>query len=90
MNLPRYLIHTIRLTIRAAIFIIWQSTFISISLASDGDIKEPMKIGSYLTPGVITEDGTGIFNKLNKAIFMEINKNSQLTLSSLNRVRKGV
>lgn len=50
----------------------------------------PIKIGSYLTPGLIEEDGSGMFNKLNKAIFDEINVSNELTLSSINRVRTGV
>jgi len=36
------------------------------------------------------EDGSGLLNKLNKVILMEMSKNSELTLSSMNRVRKGI
>ncbi len=72
------------------ILICWQLIFSAIALASSGDFNEPIKIGSYLTPGLIKEDGTGLFNQLNTAIFMEMNKHSQLTLSSLNRTRIGV
>ena len=68
----------------------WPLTFLPIASASVGDISEPIKIGSYLTPGLIKEDGTGLFNNLNNAIFMEMSKNTQLTLSSLNRARIGI
>jgi polar amino acid transport system substrate-binding protein len=80
----------IKLALNFVVLTSWQLIFIPISLASVGDIKKPIKIGSYLTPGIIKEDGTGIFNKLNKAIFMEMNANAELTLSSLNRVRQSV
>jgi len=36
--------------------------------ASVIDIEKPIKIGCYLTPGLIKEDGTGMFNKLTKTI----------------------
>ncbi len=61
-----------------------------ITLAAVDDIKEPIKIGSYLTPGLIKADGTGLFNKLNNAIFMEMSRTSQLSLLSLNRARQGI
>lgn len=64
--------------------------FIQTTLASVDDINKPIKVGSYLTPGLIKEDGTGLFNKLNDAIFKEINKNYELTFSSINRARIGV
>jgi polar amino acid transport system substrate-binding protein len=60
------------------------------ALASVSDNIEPVKIGSYLTPGLIKTDGTGIFNKLNKAIFEEMSKESELTITSLNRARIGI
>lgn len=66
----------------------WQIT--SIPIASASGAKEPVKIGSYLTPGLINEDGTGLFNQLNNAIFMEMNKKTELILSSMNRARLGV
>lgn len=31
------------------------------------------------------EDGSGLLNKLNKTILMEMSKNSKLTLSSMNK-----
>ncbi|PKG80747.1 hypothetical protein CXF85_21785 [Colwellia sp. 75C3] len=68
----------------------WQLTFIPTSYAFVGYIEEPVKIGTYLTPGLIKTDGTGLFNKLNNAIFMEMSKNSELTLTSLNRARIGI
>jgi polar amino acid transport system substrate-binding protein len=74
----------------SAVFTSWQLIFIPSVLASVDDISEPIKIGSYLTPGLIEEDGTGIFNKLNNAIFMEMSKSSKLTLSSMNRARIGI
>ncbi len=79
-----------KLTLSYFVFTSWQLTFIPIALASVGDIKDPIKIGSYVTPGLIKEDGTGIFNKLNNAIFMEMSKNVELTLSSLNRARRDI
>ncbi len=63
---------------------------IPIALASTSDIKEPVKVGSYLSPGLIKEDGTGLFNKLNNAIFKEMNIKTELILSSMNRARLGV
>lgn len=93
MNLTKYLINIIKLIKLALSFVFitsWQLVLIPQSLAYVGEIKEPIKIGSYLTPGIIKEDGTGLFNKLNKAIFLEMNENAELALSSLNRIRKGV
>ena len=74
INLTRYLINVMKLILSNFVLTSWQFTFIPITLASVGDIKDPVKIGSYLTPGLIKEDGTGIFNKLNNAIFMEMGK----------------
>jgi len=54
------------------------------------ETKHPLQIGSYLTPGLITEDGSGMFNHLNNAIVSEMNETANLSLSSLKRVRKGV
>jgi len=67
-----------------------QFIFLPIPFTSATNIKEPVKVGSYLTPGLIRRDGTGIFNKLNDAIFMEMSANSELTLTSLNRARIAV
>lgn len=70
--------------------ICWPLIFIPTTLASIFESKAPIKIGSYLTPGLIKEDETGMFNQLNNAIFLEIRKNSELTISSLNRARRGI
>jgi polar amino acid transport system substrate-binding protein len=70
--------------------ICWPLIFIPTTLASIFESKAPIKIGSYLTPGLIKEDETGMFNQLNNAIFLEINKNTEITLSSLNRARRGI
>jgi polar amino acid transport system substrate-binding protein len=67
-----------------------QFFFLPIVFASDSNIREPVNVGSFLSPKLIKEDGTGIFNKLNNAIFMEMNKKAKLTLTSLNRARIGV
>lgn len=72
------------------VLIIWQLTFIPMALASMDDTKDSVKIGSFLTPRLIEEDGTGLFNKLNHALFMEMNKDVKLNLSSVNRVRRGI
>lgn len=53
-------------------------------------VEEPIKIGSYLTPGLIEQNGSGLFNQLNNAIFKEVNKNNELILTSLNRARLGI
>jgi len=90
INLTKYLINAMKLILSYVVFSSWQLTFLPIAFASVGDIKDPINIGSYLTPGLIKEDETGIFNKLNNAIFMEMNKNVELTLSSLNRARRGI
>ena len=58
------------------------------ALASVDDTKGSVKIGSFFTPKLIEEDGTGLFNQLNNALFMEMNKNVELNLSSVNRVRR--
>jgi len=79
-----------KLTLKTFVLVSLQFIFSSLAIASDTNIKEPVKIGSYLTPGLIKMDGTGIFNKLNDAIFMEMSKNAELTLTSLNRARIGV
>ena len=62
----------------------WQLAIIPSALTAVAEIKEPVRIGSYLTPGLIKEDGTGLFNKLNNAIFKEISTTSELIISSLN------
>jgi hypothetical protein len=68
----------------------WQLTIVSSAFAVVNENKEPIRIGSYLIPGLIREDGEGLFNKLNNAIFLEMNKHSELIISSLNRTRAGV
>jgi len=70
------------------ILTIVQLSFIPLALASVNDAKDPVKIGSFITPKLIEEDGTGIFNKLNNALFMAMNRNVELSLSSVNRVRR--
>jgi polar amino acid transport system substrate-binding protein len=77
-----------KLRLSYLVLIGWQLTCIPIALAND--IQKPVKVGSYLTPGLIKEDGTGLFNQLNNAIFMEMNKNTELILSSVNRARLGI
>jgi polar amino acid transport system substrate-binding protein len=72
------------------VLIIFQLTFLPIALASADEAKKPVRIGSYLTPKLIKEDGTGLLNKLNDALFKEMNKNFELSISSSNRVRRGV
>ena len=79
-----------KLILSAFVFTSWQLALIPSALAAVDEIKEPIRIGSYVTPGLIREDGTGLFNKLNNAIFLEMRKNSELTISSLNRTRAGV
>jgi polar amino acid transport system substrate-binding protein len=64
--------------------------FAPTGLALAKEPNHPIQIGSYLTPGLITEDSEGLFNQLNNAIFNEMNKSVNLSLSSLKRVRKGV
>lgn len=60
------------------------------SLVLAADNNDIIKIGSYLTPGIITADGNGLFNQLNNAILSEINKESELLITSINRARNGV
>ena len=72
------------------VLIIWQLTFIPKALASVDDTKDSVKIGSFFISRLIEEDGTGLFNKLNNALFIEMNKNVELNLSSKNRVRRGI
>jgi polar amino acid transport system substrate-binding protein len=78
------------LMLRCLVLIILQFTFMPMALASVDDINDPVKIGSYLTPKLIKEDGTGLFNKLNNALFREMNRSVELNLSSANRVRRGI
>lgn len=59
-------------------------------MASTDDIHDSINIGTYVIPGLITEEETGIFIQLNNAIFNEIKKDPTLTLSSLNRARMGI
>lgn len=66
----------------------WQLIFVPTSLANQAD--DTVKIGSYLTPGLIKNDGSGLFNQLNDAIFSEINKKHTLNISSLNRAKNGI
>jgi len=79
-----------KLILNFVVLVSWQFIFVPIVFASVDDSQEPIKIGSYLTSGLITEDGAGMFNKLNNAIFMEMDQNIHLSLSSLNRARKGI
>jgi polar amino acid transport system substrate-binding protein len=67
---------------------IGQLSFIPKALASVDDTQVPVKIGSYLAPKLIEKEGTGLFNKLNDALFMEMDKKNELKLSSVNRVRR--
>jgi polar amino acid transport system substrate-binding protein len=50
--------------------------------------NQVVNIGSYLTPGLIKSDSTGLFDLLNSAIFNEIGRDVNLSLSSINRVRR--
>jgi polar amino acid transport system substrate-binding protein len=79
-----------KLTLSFFVFFSWQLALIPSAFATVDETKEPIRIGSYLTPGLIREDGAGLFNKLNNAIFMEMSKHTELTISSLNRTRIGV
>lgn len=88
LDLTKHLINIMRLMLGIFAFTIWQFTLQPMAHATAAN--EIVKIGSYLTPGLIKQDGTGLFNKLNNAIFMEMGKNAELTLTSLNRVRFGV
>lgn len=88
--MTKYHNNVLKLTLNFAVLICWQLIVLPITLASTVDIKEPIKIGSYLTPGLVKRDETGLFNKLNNAIFMEMDKSSKLSIEPLNRVRKGV
>lgn len=72
------------------VYLIFQVALLPQTFAKEKDFPLPIKIGSYLTPGLIKEDGTGLFNQLNHAIFTEMKQNSDLTLSSINRARKGI
>lgn len=88
--MTKYIINVTNLKLSLLFLISWQLAFIPKVLASVDETQKPIKIGSYLMPGLLKEDGTGIFNKLNNAIFKEINKDAELTLTSLNRTRKGI
>lgn len=90
INLTKFLIHMTKLILNLIVLTIWQLTFVSIAFATVSGIKEPIKIGCYLIPGLMKENGSGLLNKLNKTILMEMSKNSELTLSSMNRVRNGI
>jgi len=79
-----------KLTLCFIVLVSWQLIFIPLVFAADDEYQAPIKIGSYLTSGLITEDGTGMFNKLNNAIFMEMGRSNELRLSSVNRARKGI
>lgn len=60
------------------------------SNASNETPKSNVLIGSYLTPGLITETGNGLFNKLNKVILSETGLSAKLRLSSIKRARQGL
>lgn len=76
---------------RFIIFASWQLLISPLVLASTSGIKQSsIKIGSYLTPGLITEDGTGMFNHLNKAIFNEMQETFEFSTTSIKRLRKGI
>jgi len=79
-----------KLQLSLVLLISAQLVFIPINFASAEGINEPIKIGGYVMPGLLKEDGTGLFNQLNKAIFKEVSKSTKLTLASLNRTRKGI
>ena len=88
--MTKYIINVMNFKLIFLFLISWKLAFMPIVWASIDDTKEPIKIGSYLMPGLLKADGTGIFNKLNNAIFMEMSKDAELTLTSLNRTRKGI
>ncbi|MGJ8681028.1 hypothetical protein [Paraglaciecola sp.] len=50
--------------------------------------KEPVVIGAYPTPGLIQEDGNGLFNKLNRLIFTQIDQPIELSIKPLKRIKK--
>jgi polar amino acid transport system substrate-binding protein len=79
-----------KLSLPFVTLIIWVLTYIPATIASIYDNNEPISIGSYAIPGLIKENGTGLFNQLNNAIIKEMNKGSTLTLSSMNRARNGI
>jgi polar amino acid transport system substrate-binding protein len=60
------------------------------ALASADQRSSTVKIGSYVIPGILKEDGTGLFNRLNNAILAEMNRDVELNISSLNRARIGI
>jgi polar amino acid transport system substrate-binding protein len=80
----------IKLMLNIIAITVWQLSLVPSSFASVNDINKPIQVGSYLMPGLMKEDGTGLFNQLNKAMLKEMNKSAELTLSSMNRARKGI
>ena len=85
-QLTKYLTNRIKFLLNVSVFSMLTFMLSPFAYAS----KEPIKIGSYLSPHLIKADGTGLFNKLNHAVLMEMNKNFELTLTSMNRARMGV
>jgi hypothetical protein len=90
MNLTKYVMKVIKINFYFFVLIGASLAFIPISFSAIEESKKTITVGSYFIPGIINEDATGMFTELNKAIFKEMNKNSNLTLSSINRARKRI
>lgn len=82
----------LKTTIMQPVFIIFAYLTFTLSNvhASTNEINTIIKIGSYYTPGLIEENGSGLFNQLNRAIFQELNQEMKLSLSSIKRARLGI
>lgn len=90
ITLTKYLIYIKKIMLGCAIFANSQLILTSTVLASVTDTDNKLRVATYLIPGLVKEDGTGLFNKLNKAMLKEMSTDAELTISSMNRARKGI
>lgn len=51
---------------------------------------QSVSVGSYLTPGIIEADGSGMFNRLNKLIFKELGQPFDLVIQPVHRIKKSL
>lgn len=64
------------------------SLLISFSSHANQSIPAKIKIGSYPTPGLIQEDGKGLFNYLNRQIFSVVDLPVNLSIKPINRTKQ--
>lgn len=69
-------------------FVLFNLSFSSIAVSAAQ--TQSILVGSYLTPGIIEADGSGMFNRLNKLIFKELEQPYDLVIQPVHRIKKSL